>query len=106
MNIVTIAEASAIHEHYALILEREVFAAHERRIIQDEHGTIRWESDPLICMLFDSEALDLNTLFANGANKNDPLVRDLYRRLGYSLSGYWEVFYWDVNHEEWDEYKE
>jgi len=35
-----------------------------------------------------------------GVFKNHELYRELYRNLGYSLSGYWEIFYWDANNDE------
>jgi len=39
-----------------------------------------------------------------GLTKNSEPVRKLYRDMGYSLSGYWEIFYWDVNNEEAEDY--
>ena len=38
-----------------------------------------------------------------GADKNDPRIRELYKHIGYSLYGFWEIFYWGVNNE--DAYK-
>jgi hypothetical protein len=35
-----------------------------------------------------------------GLNKNSEEVRKLYRDMGYSLSGYWEIFFWEVNNED------
>ena len=49
-------------------------------------------------------AKDLNDLFIKGANKNDPRIRELYRWIGYSIFGYWEVFYWDWNNDCVDEW--
>lgn len=73
------------------------------RIVKDKHGTHRWEADPTIELLFDTGALDLNKLhmeltsrYGHGYKKNEQL-RDLYRRSGYSIFGYWEVFHWEVN---------
>jgi hypothetical protein len=42
--------------------------------------------------------------YEKGYTKNSEIYRKLYRDMGYSLSGYWEVFYWDVNNEKVDEY--
>jgi hypothetical protein len=38
-------------------------------------------------------------LFMAGADKNDPRIRELYKHIGYSLYGFWEVFYWEVNND-------
>ena len=71
-----------------------------------EHKTYRWKAYPER----EKEIMDhfgatnLNDLFAKGADKNDPLIRELYRCMGYSLSGYWEIFYWEVNNEKADEW--
>ena len=94
------------HETYAEIIRGEIH--HDHEIIEEpEHNTWRWKAYPKrekeIMGLFNAN--DLNELFGNGADKNDPLVRELYRCMGYSLSGYHEIFYWDWNNElahEWD----
>jgi len=39
-----------------------------------------------------------------GVTKNDEEWRDAYRKIGYSLSGYWEVFYWNANNEDAEAY--
>jgi hypothetical protein len=92
------------HETYAEIIAGE--RAHDHRIIVDDHGTYRWEANhEMEEILMDHfGAKDLNQLFFNGAKKNDPLVRYLYRCMGYSLSGYHEIFYWDWNNEEADQW--
>jgi hypothetical protein len=75
-------------------------------IIKDEHGTLRWEPDPVINMLYEAGMIKLNPLADHIPNfKNDPRIRDLYRRMGYSVCGYWEVFHWEVNNELADEYE-
>jgi hypothetical protein len=40
-----------------------------------------------------------------GLTKNSEEVRKLYRDMCYSLSGYWEIFYWDMNNEDARKYK-
>ncbi len=91
-------------EEYAEVMRGERY--HNHLIIEDELGTYRWKQFPArkaeIMDYFG--ATDLNELFSNGADKNDPLVRELYRCMGYSIFGYWEVFYWEVNNhkvEDW-----
>lgn len=98
---------------YKDICDRE---HHNHPIYKDEHGTLRWKADPVIEMLWEAQAddgthcgpiaLDLNALAAYGPGKNDPRVRELYRRMGYSLHGYWELFHWEVNNPDADQYKE
>lgn len=69
----------------------------------DKHGTLRWVMDPMIGKMWDLGGIDLNKLMAN-SDKNDPLIRDLFRQMGYSLHGYWEIFHWDVNNPKANEY--
>lgn len=91
-------------EDYAEIFNKE--SHHEHRVIEDEHGTLRWEADPTVTKTLEKINLnDLWLLFMKmGLTKNSEPVRKLYRDMGYSLSGYWEIFYWEVNNEEADEY--
>lgn len=90
---------------YVEILERE---PHDHVIIKDDHGTLRWLQDDDVSLKFDTGELDLNSFLARwreiGIGKNSEEYRLLYRNLGYSLSGYWEVFYWEVNNSKADEY--
>lgn len=92
-------------EMYVEILKRE---PHDHPIVQDENGILWWLENRSIRDLFDLEILDLNEvvigLYDKGLGKNSEEFRQLYRDLGYSLYGYWEVFYWDMNNEETDEY--
>jgi len=91
-------------EDYAEIFNKE--SHHEHRVIEDEHGTLRWEADPVVNEIVDRVNLnDIWLMFMKmGLTKNSEPVRKLYRDMGYSLSGYWEIFYWEVNNEEADEY--
>ena len=91
-------------EDYAEIFNKESHHAH--RVIEDEHGTLRWEEDPVVRKTLDRVNLnDLWMLFMKmGLTKNSEPVRKLYRDMGYSLSGYWEIFYWEVNNEDAEDY--
>ena len=75
-------------------------AHHEHEIIEDEHGTLRWKEDPKVREILDKR-VNLNDLWylfhTMEMDKNSEHVRKLYRDMGYSLSGYWEIFYWEVN---------
>lgn len=97
---------------YAEVIRGET--AHDHVLIENEHGTYRWKRDEkreLEIMNYFG-AIDLNDVVSewykdskhqlrspSGTHSNDPLVRELYRCIGYSLSGYWEVFYWEVNND-------
>jgi hypothetical protein len=90
---------------YREILDVETH--HDHKIIEDESGTLRWEVNPATRFLVD-EVTDLNNtvmkLYGKGHDKNSELYRKLYRDIGYSLYGYWEIFYWEMNNEEVAEY--
>jgi hypothetical protein len=92
-------------EDYQLIFETE--SHHDHEVIEDEHGTLRWKEDPMVCKIIDKGILnDLWYLFHTmGLTKNSEEVRKLYRDMGYSLSGYWEIFYWEVNNEDAENYR-
>ena len=92
-------------EDYKLIFETE--SHHEHEVIEDEHGTVRWKSDPSVNEVLDRVNLnDIWMLFYKmGLTKNSEEVRKLYRDMGYSLSGYWEIFYCDMNNPDAGEYK-
>lgn len=91
-------------EMYREILDKETHHNHE--IIEDENGTIRWKEDPHVTHFLNNISLnDLCPLLkCLGYGKNSEVYRKLYRDMGYSLCGYWEVFYWGVNNEDASEY--
>lgn len=104
MKTKTINREDIKDKDYRLILNTENHHNHE--IIEDEHGTLRWKPKPLVNKLISKINLnDVWILFeALGYDKNSEIIRQLYRDMGYSLYGYWEVFYWNVNNEIADEY--
>ncbi len=93
-------------ENYQEIFEVE--SHHDHEVIEDEHGTYRWKANEDVDELV--MASDLNeiiiALHRNGHDKNSEIYRKLYRNMGYSLSGYWEVFYWEVNNPDAQKYNE
>ena len=100
MKTISREEVALIDEDYKLIVDKEWH--HDHEIITDDHGTIRWKENPKVREIIDKGILnDLWYLFHTmGLNKNSEEVRKLYRDMGYSLSGYWEIFYWEVNNED------
>jgi hypothetical protein len=80
---------------------------HEHEIIVKD-GYIRWkENDDTRHFLENISLNDLCPLLETlGHGKNSEVYRKLYRNMGYSLSGYWEIFYWNMNNPDADEYKQ
>ena len=81
---------------------------HDHEIIM-VGGSYRWKEDKLTAILTDYIGLNelINQfIFKENFNKNSEIWRELYRKIGYSLYGYWEVFYWEMNNEECENYKQ
>ena len=92
-------------EHYQEIFKKE--SHHNHEIIETEDGVFRWKANPDVEHFLKNISLNdlcplLNCL---GYGKNSEVYRKLYRDMGYSLSGYWEIFYWDLNNEDADSYE-
>lgn len=100
-------EAAKISEEYKLVLDTETH--HSHILIKDEKGTIRWRENGTVRSLITKGDIDLNKLIIMfhemGYDKNSEVYRKLYRDMGYSLYGYWQIFYWDMNNEDADKYK-
>lgn len=92
-------------EIYREILDVETH--HEHEIIIDKNGTLRWKENPFITTILKEVSLNHIIVFFTtlGYDKNSEIYRKLYRDIGYSLSGYWEVFYCEVNNENASWYK-
>jgi hypothetical protein len=91
-------------EEFREILDCETH--HNHPIIEDEGGTYRWKQNPRVRQLVDKCGLNelVELLFSMGYDKNSEVFRKMYRDMGYSLYGYWEVFYWEMNNEKSQEY--
>ena len=89
---------------YREILDVEVH--HNHPIIEDDHGTLRWEANPSVRNFIDTHNLNdiIIMLRVLGYDKNSEIYRKLYRDMGYSLYGYWEIFYWEANNDAADKY--
>ena len=99
VTVVSRIEVAKLSPGYAEIMARETH--HEHEIIRDENGTLRWKENPTVNQIL--ERVNLNDLWVllsiMGLDKNSEAIRNLYRGMGYSISGYWEIFYWEVNNE-------
>lgn len=104
MTTITRTEAGKVDKTYRDMLKTERHHKHE--IIKDEHGTLRWKKNLDVDYLLQNISLnDLCPLLqVLGYGKNSEVYRHLYRSMGYSLFGYWEVFYWEANNPDADSY--
>ena len=80
---------------------------HDHEIIEDGAGVLRWKENHVASRVLSRINLnDLVVLLRTlGYGKNSEVYRKLYRDMGYSLSGYFEIFYWDVNNPDYLDYK-
>jgi len=87
----------------------DVETHHEHEIIRTHNGGLRWKAKPEVDKLIGVGKINLNDLiplfYYLGYDKNSEVYRQLYRDMGYTLDGYWEIFYWEVNNPQVDEYK-
>jgi hypothetical protein len=95
MPIITRRE-DIIDEIYQEIFIKE--SHHNHKIIHTNSG-FRWvENEKVTSVLNKINLNHLIELFYHlGIDKNNEVYRKLYRDMGYSLKGYWEIFYWEVN---------
>ena len=94
---------------YRDILDKETHHNHEIIVehkLQDGEPIFRWKPNPVVSRHLQHIHLSelLGLLRAMGFGKNSEVYRKLYRDMGYSLFGYWEIFYWEVNNEEAAQY--
>lgn len=104
MEIVTRKDAAKVDKIYRDLLKTERHHKHE--IIRDDSGRLRWKKNLAVDNLLNNINLNdlIQLLLVLGYDKNSEIYRHLYRSMGYSLFGYWEVFYWEVNNPEAEQY--
>jgi hypothetical protein len=100
MEILNRKQVSKISDEYKEVLDREKHHKHELIMV---NGVIRWKGNKEVDDLNVNDVVRL--LYKLGYDKNSEVYRKYYRDLGYSLSGYWEVFYWEANNENQNEYR-
>jgi hypothetical protein len=80
---------------------RALYPSHD--VVTGSDGRLRWKAEPYINLLLDTGSIDLNRFAGECASRNiqktDERYRKLYRDMGYSLFGYWEVFFWSMNND-------
>ena len=94
------SQAKKICSEYKEIFKAEKHHDHEIHII---NGVLRWKKNEAISKLNINDVLSM--LITLGYDKNSEVYRKYYRDLGYSLSGYWEIFYWEMNNEDASKYR-
>lgn len=90
---------SELPNDYEEMMVTERHHDHEIVMVND---VIRWKENPDVNSILKNISLnDLCPLLdCLGYGKNSEVYRKLYRDMGYSLSGYWEIFYWEINNDE------
>lgn len=100
MEILNRKQVSKISDEYKEVLDREKHHNHELVMVS---GVIRWNGSKEVDDLNVNDVVRM--FYKLGYDKNSEVYRKYYRDLGYSLSGYWEVFYWEANNEKQNEYR-
>jgi hypothetical protein len=94
---IQIVDRNDLPEDYTEMMKTEQHHQHE--IVRDSKGKLRWKEDPFTRRLVD--ACGIGYMIAGfedkGLNKNSEIIRELYRRMGYPIEGYWELFYCELN---------
>jgi hypothetical protein len=89
--------------HDMMVLESH----HDHAIIEDDNGVYRWEENTSLRDFLDGK-VNLNDVVVLlrilGYDKNSEVYRKCYRDLGYSLSGYYDIFHWEMNNPDVDDY--
>ncbi len=95
-----VSRESIEDDDYRKILETE--SHHDHLIEKDANGRLRWVEDKKTRDLADLIGINeiVRLFYALGYDKNSEVYRKFYRNLGYSLYGYWEIFYWEANNED------
>ena len=79
------------------IMKKESHHSHE--IIQDNEGILYWKPDQNLCAEIEGKNINDNIFYfhSNGLDKNSEEYRKFFRDMGYSLLGYWNIFYCKTN---------
>ena len=80
---------------------------HNHEIIQDEEGRLFWKPDMNLCTEIEGKNINdyIYNFLSKGLDKNSEEYRKFYRDIGYSLFGYWEIFYCNANNPICNNYK-
>lgn len=101
-----IVKRSSIKKKYLIeMLSTETH--HDHEIVMGEGGDLYWLENKAVRESVDKIGLlNIYELFESlGMNYNSEIIRKMYRDKGYSLFGYWEIFYCETNNEIANKYK-
>jgi hypothetical protein len=95
MKIIT--KEDLINPEHIEILNTETHHNHD--LVLDKTGIVRWKPDQGVCDKLNGINFNIiiEEFLYRGLDKNCEEYRKMYRDIGYSLDGYWEIFYWEVN---------
>jgi hypothetical protein len=81
---------------------------HDHVIVQTDSGTLYWKPEIGVEIAMEHLSLSdlINLFYGLGWDTNSEQVREFYRKKGYSLAGYWELFHWEVNNSNASQYKQ
>lgn len=72
-------------------------------IVRTDDGVLRWKPDPAISLMIQCGAIN-QYLIEKATDRNNPLMRECYRKMGTSLEKYWHLFYNEVQNPDWESY--
>lgn len=92
-----ISKSQIVYPHHIEIIRTENH--HNHLLVVDRFNTIRWKPDDRVCNILSGINFNhvIEDFIKRGLDKNCEEYRKMYRDIGYSLDGYWEIFYWEVN---------
>lgn len=87
----------------------EVLAAephHKHAIVVNDEEQYFWAENYDVVRAVEKIGLNnlIDLLYKMGLTKNSEVMRKLFRDMGYSLFGYWEIFHWEMNNPDAKEY--
>lgn len=103
--VMEVLERSELPSDYKEMMTTE--SHHDHKIVM-VNNVIRWKEDKDVAFFLKDISLNdlIPLLGVLGYGKNSEVYRKLYRSMGYSLSGYWEIFYWEINNDDADNYRQ
>jgi len=101
MNKDEVVEKFASNEEMCLLKDEILGCPHN---IVEIDGRLRWEEEDGFSENIPSLNDLISSMMNRGISKNNEAFRNLYRKMGVSLYLYWEVFYWEMNNEDAENY--
>ena len=76
-------------------------------VVPDVEGGLFWKPDEKLSAEIEGKNINDNIFYfqSNGLDKNSEEYRKFYRDIGYSLLGYWNIFYCKANNPIYKNYR-